>query len=564
MKMLIVDDNPEDRKMLRYTLEHGGHQVVEATNGSEGLEKAKSSHPDFIISDALMPVKDGFQFLYDLKQDENLKAIPFVYYSSEYNAPPDKRLGASLGAAAFIKKPKEPDAFITELNAIIAAQAMMFPESQMEEREFLQKYNLSVVRKLEEKVRELEREIRVRQLTERALRESEERFRSFAETAIDAIIMTQPPGFICFWNRAAEKMFGYSFDEVHDTHLADLIVPLESRERVRAEIAESYRYAGEQRQEIRGEYSAKRKDGSEFPIEISMALMPLKGQWRSAVIIKDITRRKMAEAQVLKANADLEESLARLKSAQTQLIRSEKMASLGVLSAGVAHEIKNPLNIINMSVQLLEMDGNLSNDIKKQCGTIREQVQRAVKITENLRDFARQRASAIEEVNIHQLLEKTLQLIEYEAALDNLKVVRCFNAEHAQVKGDRDQLAQVFLNMINNARDSIIEIQAKHTYPALLKSGWKGELLVETGLANGHLFIRFADTGIGIHPDAVNKIFDPFFTTKPEGKGTGLGLSISAGIVESHGGRIDCESREGNGAVFTIFLPAGGMTAADS
>ncbi len=564
MKMLIVDDNPEDRKMLRYTLEHGGHQVVEATNGSEGLEKAKSSHPDFIISDALMPVKDGFQFLYDLKQDENLKAIPFVYYSSEYNAPPDKRLGASLGAAAFIKKPKEPDAFITELNAIIAAQAMMFPESQMEEREFLQKYNLSVVRKLEEKVRELEREIRVRQLTERALRESEERFRSFAETAIDAIIMTQPPGFICFWNRAAEKMFGYSFDEVHDTHLADLIVPLESRERVRAEIAESYRYAGEQRQEIRGEYSAKRKDGSEFPIEISMALMPLQGQWRSAVIIKDITRRKMAEAQVLKANADLEESLARLKSAQTQLIRSEKMASLGVLSAGVAHEIKNPLNIINMSVQLLEMDGNLSNDIKKQCGTIREQVQRAVKITENLRDFARQRASAIEEVNIHQLLEKTLQLIEYEAALDNLKVVRCFNAEHAQVKGDRDQLAQVFLNMINNARDSIIEIQAKHTYPALLKSGWKGELLVETGLANGHLFIRFADTGIGIHPDAVNKIFDPFFTTKPEGKGTGLGLSISAGIVESHGGRIDCESREGNGAVFTIFLPAGGMTAADS
>lgn len=564
MKMLIVDDNPEDRKMLRYTLEHGGHQVVEATNGSEGLEKAKSSHPDFIISDALMPVKDGFQFLYDLKQDENLKAIPFVYYSSEYNAPPDKRLGASLGAAAFIKKPKEPDAFITELNAIIAAQALMFPESQMEEREFLQKYNLSVVRKLEEKVRELEREIRVRQLTERALRESEERFRSFAETAIDAIIMTQPPGFICFWNRAAEKMFGYSFEEVHDTHLADLIVPLESRERVRVEIAESYRYAGEQRQEIRGEYSATRKDGSEFPIEISMALMPLQGQWRSAVIIKDITRRKMAEAQVLKANADLQESLERLKSAQTQLIRSEKMASLGVLSAGVAHEIKNPLNIINMSVQLLEMDGNLSNDIKKQCGTIREQVQRAVKITENLRDFARQRASAIEEVNIHQLLEKTLQLIEYEAALDNLKVVRCFNADHAQVKGDRDQLAQVFLNMINNARDSIIEMQAKHTYPALFKSGWKGELLVETGLANGHLFIRFADTGVGIHPDAVNKIFDPFFTTKPEGKGTGLGLSISAGIVESHGGRIDCESREGNGAVFTIFLPAGGMTAADS
>lgn len=556
MKMLIVDDNPEDRKMLRYTLEHDGHQVIEARNGNEGLEKARSALPDLIISDALMPGKDGFQFLYDLRQDQDLKTIPFVYYSSEYGAPSDKRLGASLGAAAFIKKPKEPDAFLAELKAVIVKRSTPSNGDGIEEREFLQKYNSAVVRKLEEKVQELEKEIRVRQLTEQALRESEERFRRFAETAIDAIIIARQPGIVSFWNHAAEKMFGYSFDETRDRHMADLIFPAQDRDRMKREIAGAYNYGTEQ-QEIRGEYSAMRKDGSEFPMEISMALTLQQGLWRSAVIIKDITSRKKNETQLLQANMELAESLERLKSTQTQLIRSEKMASLGVLSAGVAHEIKNPLNIINMSVQLLELDDNLSPDARRHCANILEQVQRAVKITDNLRDFARQRKPSIEEVDVHQLLDKTLQLIEYEAALDNLQVVRNFNAPHALVQGDRDQLAQVFLNMINNARDSIIEIQGKYHRDKLKEKGWKGELRVETGLENGCLFVRFADTGMGIPTHALDKIFDPFFTTKAEGKGTGLGLSISTGIVESHGGTINCESPEEKGAVFTITLPTG-------
>ncbi|MFA7405642.1 MAG: SpoIIE family protein phosphatase [Pelobacteraceae bacterium] len=179
MNVLIVDDNADDRKILRYTLEHHGCEVTEAKDGQEGLEQAKARKPDLIVSDALMPRMDGFEFLRKIKMDQELGAVPFVFHSAVYTGLKDKELALSLGAETFIGKPMQPEDLWEELSAILKKRKSdhgrpAVATSMEEEKEYLRKYSSVVAAKVEEKVRELEQNTVERKLTEEALRESEE------------------------------------------------------------------------------------------------------------------------------------------------------------------------------------------------------------------------------------------------------------------------------------------------------------------------------------------------------------------------------------------------------
>ncbi len=252
----------------------------------------------------------------------------------------------------------------------------------------------------------------------------------------------------------------------------------------------------------------------------------------------------------------LKESVERLDKTREMLIRSEKLAALGALAAGVAHEIKNPLNIISTTVQLLRMEEGLSPQEKEMHGTMMEQINRIVKIIDNLRDYARERKPEIKDIDIVDLLKKTVALVEYEMKAESINVDQRFCAASLSVKGDRDQLAQVFLNLITNARFSMGEKRQVES-AARKESGkvWMGLLGISVEREDGLAVIKFSDSGMGIPKNALRRIFDPFFTTKPEGRGTGLGLSISQGIIDNHHGTIEVESEEEKGAVFTIRLP---------
>jgi CheY-like chemotaxis protein len=177
MKVLIVDDNANDRKLLRLNLErHGCATVIEARDGLEGLKKAKELKPDLIISDALMPRMDGFEFLREVKRDEAINAIPFVFHSSVYTGSRDEELASRLGAEAFITKPKEPEEFWKEIASILdglATGAKKLPPLGLmeEEQEFLREYSGVVTAKLEEKLRELEESLKRREEAEEALSE---------------------------------------------------------------------------------------------------------------------------------------------------------------------------------------------------------------------------------------------------------------------------------------------------------------------------------------------------------------------------------------------------------
>jgi PAS domain S-box-containing protein len=230
-----------------------------------------------------------------------------------------------------------------------------------------------------------------------------------------------------------------------------------------------------------------------------------------------------------------------LRRTQEQLLQSEKMSAVGQLIAGVAHELNNPLTAILGYAQLLESEG-LNDRAADFVGKLFKQAQRTHRVVQNLLSFARQRKPQKQEVDIRKVLEETLALRDYDLKVNDIALERDIASEVPGVTADPHQLEQVFLNIINNAVD------------AMLENGHGGTLKVRVFSDNGQVCTEFKDSGPGIK-DA-KRIFDPFYTTKGVGKGTGLGLSICYGIVKEHGGDITAHNREEGGAVVEVRLPA--------
>jgi signal transduction histidine kinase len=227
---------------------------------------------------------------------------------------------------------------------------------------------------------------------------------------------------------------------------------------------------------------------------------------------------------------------------QAQLIHSEKLASLGVLAGGVAHEINNPLMVILGRTELMLMDQDLTDDAKKNLETICHETERIARIVQNLLTFSRKsRQEKIETVDVNDVLERTLMLSEHQLTVGNVHVHKEIDPNLPTIMANSGQLQQVFMNLIINAHHAMND---------------GGDLTVRTGtVPDDRVFVEISDTGCGIAPEDINRIFDPFFTTKEEGKGTGLGLAVSRNIIDNHGGEIGVQSRLGLGTTFRLILP---------
>jgi len=232
-----------------------------------------------------------------------------------------------------------------------------------------------------------------------------------------------------------------------------------------------------------------------------------------------------------------------LRRTQEQLLQSEKMAAVGQLISGVAHELNNPLTAILGYGQLLASSEHVTPRGAEYVGKIYRQAQRTHRIVQNLLSFARQRKPERLPVRLDQVLDDTLALREYDLKLNNIRIHRNFDRDLPMTSGDTHQLQQVFLNILNNAVDSVLEQSSRR------------EIWVRTARSNGRLMAEFIDSGSGVRDQL--RVFDPFYTTKPVGKGTGLGLSICYGIVKEHGGEITVHNspEAGQGAVFRVWLP---------
>ncbi len=244
----------------------------------------------------------------------------------------------------------------------------------------------------------------------------------------------------------------------------------------------------------------------------------------------------------------LEEADKGISELNDQLIQSDKMAALGKMATGIAHEINNPLAIIGekagwMRDLLVEEEFQKSENFKEyeqSIDKIEEHVERARKITHNMLGFARRMEHRLDDVDINHVLHQTLELLQSYAQTNNIEISKDFQSGLPIIASDQSQLQQVFLNLINNAID------------AVEKDGW---IEVKTRKKDSQIVIAIKDNGPGIAEEHLKKVFDPFFTTKETGKGTGLGLSVSYNIIKKLGGTIKAESKPSEGAVFSIKLP---------
>ena len=534
MKALIVDDNIPDRKILRANLEHHGYEVMEAEDGQAGLEQARRQKPDLIISDALMPKMDGFQFLRAVKNEDPLKSIPFVFYSAVYIGFREAELAITLGAEAFIIKPKDPEEFWVELCGVLddyhrQKGKPLAPKLIEQEEEYLTKYSHIVATKLEETVQKLTREIEERKKAEATLWKTTCRLESLVKASPLAIISLDTQGMIASWNEAAERMFGWEAEEVIGKP-NPLIAP---------EKQDEYRALHEQMRKKEYlpmlEVVRRKKDGSNITVSLNAAILRNEDGTVSGsmAIIMDMTD---------------------LKKLEDQLRQAQKMEAIGQLAGGVAHDFNNILSAIIGYGHLLLMKTREDDPQKHTVEHILEAADRAARLTHSLLAFSRKQVMVLAPANLHEIIKKVQQFLIRLIGEDIKLDTKCIG-EPVFVLADSGQIEQLLMNLATNARDAM---PTGGSLTIGIETIQLDEEFTRThgyGSPGMYAMIWVSDSGVGMDEKTREKIFDPFFTTKEEGKGTGLGLAIVYGIVKQHNGYINVYSEPGKGTTFKIYLP---------
>ncbi|MFC1576509.1 nitrogen regulation protein NR(II) [Candidatus Omnitrophota bacterium] len=362
--------------------------------------------------------------------------------------------------------------------------------------------------------------------------------RGILDNMIDGVTLVDLRGRIIDLNEAACRQHGYIKEEVLGKSAADMLVAPEDIPKFwnavkRMSFGENVRSE---------EYKAIRKDGTEFFTSVNLSLLKnVSGKPHAIIAVhRDITVRKKAEE-------DSENAFRKIKEHEAQLLHAEKMASLGQVVAGVAHEINNPLFVIGGEAEMLSRETN-ERAAKETSATILEQVRRISDIIERLLEFARKKELKHEKIDLNSTLEKTIVLLGYQARLDSVEIVKKLSRELPKVKGDVNKLQEVFLNIMLNA------VQAMKGGGKLVVTT-RAEMDTKYGWAK-QVTVEFKDTGKGIDEDTLKRMFIPLFSTKKSG--VGLGLAISSRIIEEHNGVIEVSSEVGKGATFMIRLPAEG------
>ncbi len=386
---------------------------------------------------------------------------------------------------------------------------------------------------------------------EESLKESEERFRSLVENANDIIYSLTPDGVFVYVSPNWKDILGHEVSEVVGRHFAPFVHPDDLA--VCVQFLRKVIETGEKQSGV--EYRVQHKDGSwRWHTSSASALKEPDGQVSYYVgIAHDITERK-------KFLDELAEAHRHLIQAQAQLVQSEKMASLGMLVAGIAHEINTPIGAIHSMHDTLEraleklketllqqfpkefeQNRNLRAPLKiieDATKVIDSGSERVTNIVRRLRSFARLDEAELKTADLHEGIEDTLTLIHHEIK-HNITIIKNYG-DVPPISCYPGRLNQVFLNLLINAKQAI---------------DGKGEITITTYHRDNKAFIEFQDTGKGIAPEHLQRIFDPGFTTKGVGVGTGLGLSIVYQIIQDHRGEIKVESEPGRGATFTVILP---------
>ncbi|MFT5277914.1 MAG: PAS domain S-box-containing protein [Granulosicoccus sp.] len=525
-KILIIDDIKENIFALTVVLEKNERfEIIGLSSAIEALSYVEKNAVDLMLCDVQMPSMDGFEFVSMVRLRKKTANIPVIFISAHHKSQAFFQRSNDLGAIDYLVKPIDEEELMHRINTYYT-----FAMREHEKINELEVLNVELVIANEQA--------------------------QLIDGANAPIFGIDVEGKIKEWNLKIANITGFNKKEVL------------GRDLVSEFITDDYKVAV-------GDVLAKALDGEETEnFEFSLVS---KAGCRVDVLTNSTTRRDAAGnvigvVSVGQDVTELNKTNAKLVNTHDQLLQSDKMAAIGVLSAGVAHEINNPVGFVTSNINILSdwsmeliqlielMDHEIKHDaslikaitayknqydfdyIKEEIPHLLEETKeglsRVSTIIADLKGFAHKDESVWKKIDLRQIIRSTLNIVnnelkykaKVELDLDDIPLVECLPS----------QISQVLMNIIINAGQSIES---------------KGVITITTRHVGEMVCIKISDTGEGIAKENLERMFDPFFTTKPVGKGTGLGLSVSFGIIESHNGRIEVDSQKGKGSNFHIWLP---------
>lgn len=504
--ILIVDDTPTNLEILLDFLEDSNFNLAVAEDGESAIEMAQYSIPDLILLDILMPEMDGFETCRRLKSNTATQDIPVIFMTA-LTEKVDKVKGLNLGAVDYITKPLEHEEVLARINIHLRLR--------------------NLTKKLTEQNQYLEQEIFERKQAEHKIIEQA----ALLNITTDAILVRDLNHRIQYWNKGAERIYGWKAQEALGKNANELIYRRETLDQLE-DSRKSLLETGSWQSEL---YQITKENKSIIVSSRWTLVRDENGQPKSILTVNtDITEQKQLEAQFL---------------------RVQRMESLGTLASGIAHDLNNALTPMMMTVQLLEC--KLPDEQSQQWLSILEtNIKRSADLVKQVLLFSR----GLEGQRTTLQVEHLISEIERIAKQTFSKAIEIWTDQVTPnlwaISGNSTQLHQVLMNLCVNARDAmpdggVLQISAKNFWVDAQYARMNIEAKV-----GPYVLITVSDTGTGIRNEVIDRIFEPFFTTKEVGKGTGLGLSTVLGIVKSHGGFLNVLSELGKGTQFQVYIPA--------
>lgn len=518
LSILLVDDVQENLELLEDVLSENGYVPMLAKNGVEALDLLRTEQVHMIVADAMMPKMDGFQLCKEIRALPSCSTLPFIIYTGNYVDATDQEFARSIGVDRYVVKYAGLGTLVQAINELAQQRYGRKPgeptpaPEQIDDQEFLEKHRAIVIKKLEEKMAELEMYADTLIRKNREIQASEDRYRTlFDHASIAIFVLDRETGKILDVNRAGIDLLGYSREEL----LAMSHLPVAGGE-FTATMLDTARFAS-------GETSITRSDGTSVQVDIGVGPVARPQDTRVLLYVRDISEQKMM---------------------RDQLMQAEKMTLMGRLAAGIAHEIRNPLSAISLNLQYMVFKTQQQPEL---CDSLRDALEgtkRIEAVIENTLNLARVSPPVLKEHQINDLVPQVLGFIELSAQKNDVQFKTYPAVGLPAIHIDAKQIQQVVLNILQNAIDASPVGGTIELATSLVKTSDPAREFVQ-------LSVR--DHGPGLTPEQRKHLFEQFYTTKAGG--TGLGLSISKQIVEKHKGEIHIGPAEGGGTIVRLLLP---------
>jgi two-component system cell cycle sensor histidine kinase/response regulator CckA len=541
-RILVVDDRPINRDLVKTILGYQGHHIIEAADGQEALDRIAEAIPELIITDVVMPIIDGCELVRRLRADKRTADVPVVFYTANYLEREIGPIARAYGVARVLIKGHDPRDLLEAVEQILAEPVPV--EHLSSDEEIVRDHLRTVTAKLLQKVSEMER-------SQEELRRSEMRFRQMAECAAIGIALGEADGNAWYVNTRMAEILGYDTPTLLGAGWRSLL-----------EMTDTNTDEPGEDSQFRREYTGPDGSAKWLVVTESVALGDDGVPFGTVSAINDVTQIVDAEA--------------RHRELDTRIRVMERLESLGRLAGGVAHDFNNILTAILAYTEFArtntlkgmaegKVDDALGQQTAGQLAKVLAAGNRAACLTAQLLTFGRPDLSKSEVLDVNEVVVEVEDLLARTLG-EQIEMVTDLNPELWLVRMDAGQLSQVVLNLAVNARDAM-----QHAGSLTIRTTNLTELPQSLGFGEAPRDVRnlpaeratgrfvhlsVTDTGRGMPPAVLALAFEPFFTTKTAGEGTGLGLATVHSIIRQAGGRIDVRSEPEQGTTVHVYLPA--------